>query len=227
MEEGERYPVIYVLPVEPGNQNRFGDGLLEVKKHDLHNKHHVIFAAPTFSALPWYADHPTDLRNRQETYFLKIVVPYVEGNYPTAADPQGRLLLGFSKSGFGAWSLLLRNPNVFGKAAAWDAPLMMEQPNRFGMGEIFGTQQNFEHYRIAKLLEEKKEQLVKGKRLILLGYGSFRDHHQKAEELMKTIGIDHEFRDGPERKHDWHSGWVAEAVELLLTAKQVPRPGPE
>ena len=26
----------------------------------------------------------------------------------------------------------------------------------------------------------------------------------------------HEYRDGPARKHDWHSGWVAEAAELLL-----------
>jgi hypothetical protein len=27
--------------------------------------------------------------------------------------------------------------------------------------------------------------------------------------------VAHEYKDGPERKHDWHSGWVAEAVEFL------------
>ena len=51
--------------------------------------------------------------------------------------------IGFSKSGWGAFSLLLRHPEVFGRAAAWDAPLMLEQPNRYGMGAVFGSQENF------------------------------------------------------------------------------------
>ena len=62
-----RLPAIYILPVEAKNESRYGDGLLEVKKHDLHNKHGAIFVAPTFAALPWYADHPTDPRIQQET----------------------------------------------------------------------------------------------------------------------------------------------------------------
>src|SRR5262249_30765195 len=147
MDKNVRYPVIYVLPVEAKNESRFGNGLLEVKKQDLHNKLKAIFVAPTFSHLPWYADHPTDASIRQESYFLKVVIPFVDKTYPTIAEARGRLLLGFSKSGWGAWSLLLRNPEMFGKAAAWDAPLMMEKPNNFGMGEIFGTQENFENYR--------------------------------------------------------------------------------
>ena len=139
LAKGQHYPVIYILPVEAGTESRYGDGLLEVKKHDLANKHQAIFVAPTFSHLPWYADHPTNKDIRQEAYFLKVVLPFVEKTYPVQARADGRLLLGFSKSGWGAYSLLLRHPKIFGKAAAWDAPLMMEQPNRFGMGGIFGT----------------------------------------------------------------------------------------
>lgn len=217
MEEGKRYPVIYLLPVEAGRENRFGDGLVEVKKHDLHNKLQAIFVAPTFSHLPWYADHPADAAIRQETYFLKVVVDFIDKNYPVQPGKGGRLLLGFSKSGWGAWSLLLRHPEIFGKAAAWDAPLMMAEPNRYGMGEIFGTQKNFEEYQIAKLLERKAKELRKDRRLILLGYGSFREQHQQAHALMRKLQIEHVYRDGPARKHDWHSGWVSEGVEALLS----------
>jgi hypothetical protein len=32
--------------------------------------------------------------------------------------------------------------------------------------------------------------------------------------------VSHEYRDGPARKHDWHSGWVAEAVGLLLVTPE-------
>lgn len=214
--EKARYPVVYVLPVEAKNESRFGDGLLEIKKHDLHNKYKAVFVAPTFSHLPWYADHASDATIRQETYFIKAVVPYMDKTYPTIAEPKGRLLLGFSKSGWGAWSLLLRHPDLFDKAAAWDAPLMMAKPDRFGMGEIFGSQENFEKYQITKLIESRGGELGAEKRLILLGVGNFRDQHEKMHALLDTKKVPHIYTDAPLRKHDWHSGWVAEAASFLL-----------
>ena len=148
-----RCPVVYVLPVEAGNAHHYGDGLVEIQKRRLHRQFSAIFVAPTFSQLPWYADHPSDPEVRQESHFLKVVVPFIEQRYPARADRDGRLLVGFSKSGWGAYSLLLRHPDHFGKAAAWDAPLMESRPARFGMGPIFGTQENFEPYRITTLLD--------------------------------------------------------------------------
>jgi S-formylglutathione hydrolase FrmB len=230
LDKSRCYPVIYVLPVEAGRESKFGDGLAEVKKRDLHIKHGAIFVAPTFAALPWYADHATDAKLRQETYFLSVVVPFVEKSYPALAKPKGRLLLGFSKSGWGAWSLLLRHPERFGRAAAWDAPLFMDRLGKFGTDEIFGTQGNFERYRIADLLKARAKELAlslplgegrgEGKsRLILTGYGSFREDHENTHKLLELFKIPHVYRDGPERKHDWHSGWVEEAVELLLSAE--------
>jgi len=218
VEKGKRYPVVYVLPVEAGNENRYGDGLVEVKKLGLHGKHQAIFIAPTFSHLPWYADHPTKAEIRQEAYFLKVVVPFIEKTYSVQAEAGGRLLLGFSKSGLGAFSLLLRNPDLFGKAAAWDAPLMMDGPGPYGSGDIFGTPENFEKYRITRQLKARAETFQKEKRLILVGYGTFRDHHEKAHALMTDLKIAHLYRDGPARKHDWHSGWVAETAGMLLAA---------
>lgn len=211
-----RHPVVYVLPVETGMEHHYGDGLLELKKLDLHNKHGVIFVTPTFSQLPWYADHPTDKANRQESHFIKVVIPFVEEVYPAQANSEGRLLLGFSKSGWGAWSLLLRHPDVFGRAAAWDAPMMIERIGKYGNAPIFGDQSNFEAYRISSLLSEKGKSLGDDKRLILTGYGNFRSEHEDVHELLDEIKIPHEYRDGPQRKHDWHSGWVEEAVELLV-----------
>jgi hypothetical protein len=55
-----------------------------------------------------------------------------------------------------------------------------------------------------------------GERLILTGFGNFREHHQQAHKLLVSLKIPHAYRDGPARKHDWHSGWVPQAVELLM-----------
>ncbi len=211
-----RCPVVYVLPVEAGNAHRYGDGLLEIQKRDLHRRFSAIFVAPTFSQLPWYADHPSDPEVRQESHFLEVVVPFIEQRYSARADRDGRLLVGFSKSGWGAYSLLLRHPDRFGKAAAWDAPLMEEAPARFGMGPIFGTQDNFALYQVSALLDRHASDLRARNRLILLGYGNFRDQHEQFHSLLLNLKVPHVYHDGPKRQHIWESGWLAEAVELLL-----------
>jgi len=220
-EKEKNLPVVYVLPVEAGTEDRYGDGLKEIQKLDLANKQRCVFVAPTFSQLPWYADHPTKPDLRQETYFLEVVVPWIDKTYPVRREAAGRLLLGFSKSGWGAYSLILRHPEVFGKAAAWDAPLMLSEPGKYGSGEIFGGADNFAKYRITSLLKTHAEKFRTEKRLILLGYCNFRDEHQKAHDLLETLKVAHEFRDGPARKHEWTSGWIPEAVDLLLAVQSL------
>lgn len=219
-----KYRILFVLPVESRDSNRYGNGLIEVKKANLHNKYGLICVAPTFSHLPWYADHPTDKTKRQETYFLKVVVPFIERTYPALGKPDGRLLVGFSKSGWGAFSLLLRHPDVFGRAAAWDAPLMKDEPNRFGMKPIFGTQENFNRYRLTSLLKRRVDLLKKTNRLVLTGYGNFRNHHRQFHKLMKQLDLKYTYRDGPKREHRWNSGWLKETVDLLVTSLPSPSP---
>jgi hypothetical protein len=212
MEAAEKRRVLFVLPVEPGTGSKYGDGLQTVKALNVHNRFGFVVVAPTFSDLPWYADHPTNPALRQESYMLKAVVPLIERLYPH--EPRHRALLGFSKSGCGAYSLLLRNPDAFGAACAWDAPLMQEQP-AFGMDPIVGTRENFERYRIPPLLEQRAELLRKAKRLGLFGYDNFRAQTQQAHALMEKLGIPHDYADGPDRKHHWDSGWLEEAAKSL------------
>jgi S-formylglutathione hydrolase FrmB len=219
LQSGRRYRVLYVLPVEAKEENRYGDGLQAVRSQDLHNRYAMICVAPTFSHLPWYTDHPTDPEIRQESYLLKVVVPAVESHYPAIVGPEGRWLLGFSKSGWGAWSLLLRHPEVFARAAAWDAPLAEPAPVNFGSGPIFGTQENFERYRVETLLRTQAARLGKTPRLVLSGYANFRRQHVRIHEEMTRWGIPHVYRDGPKREHRWDSGWLPEAVELLAGMK--------
>ena len=94
---GRRYRSIYVLPVEAGHGTQWGDGLLEIKQHDLHNQHRAIFVAPEFSRLPWYADHPTDPAIRQESYLLQDVFPLIEASYPIEAGRSGACCWGSAR----------------------------------------------------------------------------------------------------------------------------------
>lgn len=217
IENGQRYPLLLVLPVEAELEHRYGDGLAEVRRLELHNRFGLIVAEPSFSHLPWYGDHPTDPHIRQESYLLKVVLPYLREQYPIGPGRENCLLLGFSKSGFGAWSLLSRHPELFERAAAWDAPLDIAAPDRFGMNVVFPTPESFEPYSLVANLADRAEPLRGRTRLGLFGYGNFRERHIAMHRKLEELHIPHEYRDGPKREHIWSSGWVSEAVEFLAT----------
>jgi hypothetical protein len=208
---------LYVLPVEAGDRSECGDGLAEVAKLNVHNEHNLVCVRPTFAQAPWYADHPVDPEIRQESHLLQVVLPVVDQAYGVE-DPD-RLLLGFSKSGWGAWSLLLRHPHLFHRAAAFDAPLAWESPNRYGMAQVFGTQENMNRYCIVDLLGTAKDLVGGEPRLGLLGYSDFRGQHQFLHYHMLKLNVPHAYQDGPRREHRWDSGWLPQAVEFLANGQ--------
>ena len=114
--------------------------------------------------------------------------------------------------------MLLRHPNTFAAAAAWDAPLMETAPKKYGMGPIFGTNENFQRYQIDKLLTLRAKEMRDETRLILMGYGNFRQATRDAHTLLEKLEIPHIYRDDPHRLHHWQSGWLGEAVMLLCEA---------
>jgi S-formylglutathione hydrolase FrmB len=221
IEPGLRYPVLYLLPVETEATERknWGSALVEARKLDLANKYGFICVAPVFAQIPWYADHPTDPLIRQESYFLKVIFPLAEHFLPARDDPAGRLLLGFSKSGNGAFSLLLRHPERFGCAAAWDSPLVQRTPDRYGMDQVYATQANYENYSFLPLLARRADELRRThcRRLTVLGYDAFQDQIQQAGDELQKLGVPHFFDNDTRRKHAWDSGWFPEAVRDLAT----------
>lgn len=222
LDEIENPRIVYVLPVNPDVRVQWNDGLDTFKQLDLHNQYGMIAVAPSFSNWPWFADHPEDAALQQETYFVEDVVPFIDSLYPEASET--RLLLGFSKSGNGAFQLLLRHPDLFWAASVWDTPLMKESPDQFEMPDIYGTQENFDSYYIPTLLEENADLLKESTRLALFGYGFFGGpnppewtvaHVDQAHELLESLEIPHIYDNSTEREHRWDSGWMEAAVAAL------------
>jgi hypothetical protein len=159
------YQVLYVLPVHEEGVKKHGDGLIEVKKHDYHNRHQLICVAPGFTSKPWFADHDLNPRKQDESHLLKTVIPFVEKHYPVRSDTEGRLLMGFSKSGWGALALLLRNPDLFYRAVGWDIGIRVdtgpieEEERAQRIAREWGTVRNFEANRISSLVKTKGTEL--------------------------------------------------------------------
>lgn len=222
----KNYKVLYVLPVREEFNRKNGDGLVEIIKYDLHNKYNLICVSPGFTYSPWYADHSTDNTKQDESHFLKTVLPFVDENYPTIRTKEGRLLLGFSKSGWGALTLLLRNPEIFYKAAGWDIGIRIdtgpieESERTKRIERLFGDKENFEKYRISTLLKNNGKQLGNKPRFFYYNTEGIRAKGGVViHSLMVELEIPHKYLFEPFRKHQWDSGWFPAAVEFLVQNK--------
>ena len=132
--------------------------------------------------------------------------------------------------------MILRNPDFFGYACSWDAPLMANWPGGWGIQAHFGTQENFEKYQISKLLEKQAAPFRERTRLALLGETLFgaggcpdkRGHTVLAHETMSALGIRHAYRDDLKFTHSWKSkggpdqGWLKPAVTQFLEIVTAP-----
>ena len=200
---GKSNRTVLILPVTANISGQWCDCFYEALKLNWVKRYNVTIAAPSFSHLPWYADHPTNPKIAQESYLLHDILPRLSGRI---------LLLGFSKSGNGALTLLLRNPGKFAAAAAWDAPLLLDAPGKYGSGEIYGTAENFAAYHIPTLLEKRFRDPMK---IAVSGFGGFQAEIAGAHEKMTALGIKHEYDNATKRPHHWSSGWMEPAMATL------------
>jgi hypothetical protein len=229
-DKSKKYRVLYLLPVEAGQGVRFGDGIMVARKLGIQNQYDVIVVAPAFDSEPWYGNDAADPHRRQEDFLVKAVVPFIESQYPTTGTAEGRLLLGYSKSGWGALSLILRNPDVFGYAASWDAPLMFteKQFGLWGTKQTYGTPENMTLYLPSKLVRERAGPFQNKKRLVVAGlqfFGTFTDarfpydgpsHTEAFHELAEANGVLHDYDPNLKTGHSWNPSWMKPVVKMLI-----------
>ena len=209
---------LYVLPVETGVtdlSSTYSDGLEELRLLDVHNRYNLTLIAPSFHIEPWYGDHDTDVARGLESFIVRDLVPFGD-SFPASTEIPQRWVLGFSKSGNGALTLILRHPHVFSAAAAWDAPAQFTDISQFKMAQNFGTEQNFDRYEIPALVQSSAQAFTTQKRLWISGdVSAWTSHMVQLDTQMTGAGVLHTFVGGTPRAHHWASGWLEGAVADL------------
>ncbi len=213
---------LYVLPVEAGVStlgSTWSDGLEELRLLDVPNRFNVTLIAPSFNIEPWYGDHATDPDRRLESFILEDLVPFGDSFAAAGTVPQ-RWAIGFSKSGNGVLTLMLRNPNVFSAGAAWDAPAqitdMANPPCPCQLTANFGTQANFNRYIIPTLVAGNAAPFRGTNRIWISGdQSAWTSQMFQLHDQMVQAGILHTWVPGGTRAHSWNSGWLDGAVTSL------------
>ena len=211
--------LLYVLPVEAGVTDvasQYGDGFEELRLLDVPNRFNATLIAPSFPIEPWYGDHATLPSRRFESFVVDDLVPFADSLAAPGTTPQ-RWLIGFSKSGHGALSLILRHPHVFSAAAAWDAPVHLTDMSAFpSMVLNFGTESQFDRYEIPGLVTRSAVAFQQRNRLWISGDTSqWTAQMQQLDQQLTQAGVLHTFVASGARAHHWSSGWLEGAVTSL------------
>lgn len=212
------HPVVYCLPVNATTKGDWGHPLTEAKKHDLANKYQCIFACPAYSKLPWYGSNPLRPEMRQSPYLLEVVIPFIEKTYPVIPKPEGRYLIGFSKSGLGALGLFLRKPESFAKVAIfetwWGIP-NDKQWKEWGFSDCYGSRENFDTWEPAQLIDKYRKELAEGPSRIIVLNGGARQGSDALKMKLADAGIPFTEIVNSKWNHDWRSGWFPRAVAAM------------
>jgi hypothetical protein len=222
---GVAHNFLFVLPVEAGLGNSFGDGLATIQAANAQNQYNLTLIEPSFAIESWYANNPNDPNLQYETFMTSELVPWVKANLATTGTEQN-WLIGFSKSGIGGQDLLLKHPDLFTLAATWDFPADMSSYDEYGTSsaDSYGTDANFQaNYRLtAAFLAADKAPFVGTNRMwIGNADGLYQGDMTDYDALLTSEGIAHSTEPPPTAMaHRWDSGWVPLALAALEQESQ-------
>ena len=215
---GVPHSFLYVLPVEAGLGNNFGDGMQVVRGLDAQDQYNVTVIEPSFGIDSWYADNPNNPDLSYETFMTQELVPWVKSTLATTGTEQS-WLLGFSKSGIGGQDLILKHPDLFTLAASWDFPADMPDYGGAGSdpGANYGTDANYQaNYRLTQsFVDARKAPFQANKRIWIGSYNLYPGDVADYNTLLTSEGILHDTETPTNMAHRWDSGWVPIALNAL------------
>jgi hypothetical protein len=214
-----QHSFVFDLPVEPNTQSTYGNGLNELQRLGVQNKYNATIVEPIFPIDSWYADHPFDATINFETFMSKYLPAWVDSNFATSGAEKN-LLIGFSKSGYGALGLLFKHPSLFDAAAAFDFPADMAAYEDFGSssGRNYGTDANFQNnYRLTDtFIDTWKAPFTTAERIWISEGRAYQPQVANFSALLTSQGVFHTLSIQTNDAHTWSGGWLSDAVSGLF-----------
>ena len=194
-----RYPVVYLLNGYDGNYAQWIKTAPQLAKTADDLK--IIFVCPDGGKSSWYFDSPIDSTSQYESYITKELVPYIDANFSTKADPKSRAITGLSMGGHGALYLAIRHSDIFGAAGSTSGGVDFRAfQNRWdikkALGEYEQNKERWYEYTVMRQVE-----LLKNNQLALIidcGVDDFFMPVNRAlHEKLLQLKIDHDYIERP------------------------------
>ena len=204
-----RYPVVYLLNGYDGNYAQWTKTAPQLAKTADDLK--MIFVYPDGGKSSWYFDSPLDSNMQYESYIIKELVPYVDANFPTKANPKSRAITGLSMGGHGGLYLAIRHSDVFGAAGSTSGGFDFRPfPKSWNLPNILGAYETNQTRWYEYTVMRQVELLTNNQLAIIFDCGVddiFINMNRALHEKLLQLKIDHDYieRSGGHNHAYWRS----------------------
>ncbi|MFU8781299.1 MAG: hypothetical protein ACNA71_09815 [Kiritimatiellia bacterium] len=195
-------PILVILPaVEPGNPN-YGE-----MPERLSSFPDLAVRQVKYPSLVWYN------RPVQDEAMAQI----------RSWNVSSVIIVGFSKSGLGAWNIARRMPDLVTGTIIFDAPVERDTLPPWGTAPFYKDDAAWQADLPLRTCEQFKSVMPLHHRLVLISGSGFHDEMCKLSDKLSCIGLEHIFLPRPDMKHNWNGGWIEEGVHQVIGKFGVPQ----
>ncbi len=126
------------------------------------------------------------------------------------------ILIGFSKSGLGAWNITRTIPDYISGTIIFDAPVAREELPPWGTAPFYMNNESWLRDLPVRTVKEFESVVPAAHKLVLISGENFHDEMTMLAHAMSGTTVSHVFLPRPEMEHHWRSGWVEEGLNVLL-----------
>ena len=120
-KENKKFPVLYLLHGAFGN---YANWVVKVPHiQQLADQYQIMIVCPDGGYTSWYYDSPIDSTYQFETFVGTEIPQYIDANYHTIANRNGRAITGLSMGGHGGIFLSFRHSDLYSAAGSMSGAL--------------------------------------------------------------------------------------------------------
>lgn len=203
-DSSRRFPSVYLLHGYSGRHTSWINQVPRIT--EWANLFEVILVLPDGDFNSWYIDSPIEDQNKYATHVGLELPKFIDQNFRTIAQKEGRAITGLSMGGHGAMYLAAQFPDQFGAVGSMSGGLDLRPfPENWELADILGkatdAPQNWEQYSVISQLARFKDRNIP----IYIDCGQddfFFKTNQQVHEKLKELDIPHEFIVRP-GAHTW------------------------
>jgi len=201
----EAYSVLYLLHGATGNYKNWATNAPKIL--EFADKYDMIIVTPDGGFTSWYWDSPIDNKMKYETYVASELIKFVDKNFNTKSNKEGRAITGLSMGGHGAMYLAIKHQDIFGAVGSMSGgvditPFPNEWDMKLRLGEYADNQKLWQDNTVINMLH-----LIKPNSLeIMIDCGTddfFHNVNKNLHNKMNYLNIHHDYIERP-GKHNWN-----------------------
>jgi len=123
------------------------------------------------------------------------------------------ILVGFSKSGLGAWNIARRLPELVSATIIFDAPVARDTLPPWGTAPFYKDDAEWQEDLPLRTCSQFQQVMPTHHRLMLISGAGFHPEMCILSEMLSGMGLEHVFLPRPDMKHHWNAGWIEEGVK--------------